>query len=100
MSAPDQLAQQPRLLTMLGRQVGYWWTEYRRTWKGSAVLSCVQPWLYIAAMGVLLGGYIDDASSGIGVAPTYLDFIAPGLLAATAMQVGTSETMWPVMGAI
>ena len=85
---------------MLGRQLFYWWTVYRRTWKGSAVLSFVQPWLYVAAMGVLLGGYIDDASSGVGGAPTYLDFIAPGLLAATAMQVGTSEAMWPVMSAI
>ena len=85
---------------MLRRQLDYWWTVYRRTWKGSAVLSFVQPWLYVAAMGVLLGGYIDDASSGVGGAPTYLDFIAPGLLAATAMQVGTSEAMWPVMSAI
>ena len=40
--------------TMLGRQLFYWWTVYRRTWKGSAVLSFVQPWLYVAAMGVLL----------------------------------------------
>jgi lipooligosaccharide transport system permease protein len=102
MATSEELAtsQQPRLHVMLGRQVTYWWTVYRRTWKGSAVLSFVQPWLYIAAMGVLLGGYVDDASSGVGGAPTYLDFIAPGLLAATAMQVGTSETMWPVMGKI
>lgn len=93
-------APQATLGTMLRRQLDYWWTVYRRTWKGSAVLSFVQPWLYIAAMGVLLGGYIDDASSGVGGAPSYLDFIAPGLLAATAMQVGTSEAMWPVMSAI
>jgi lipooligosaccharide transport system permease protein len=85
---------------MLRRQLDYWWTVYRRTWKGSAVSYFLQPWLYVAAMGVLLGGYIDDGSSGIGGAPTYLDFIAPGLLAATAMQVASGEVMWPVMGAI
>jgi lipooligosaccharide transport system permease protein len=85
---------------MLGRQLDYWWTVYRRTWKGSAVSYFLQPWLYVAAMGVLLGGYIDDRSSGIGGAPTYLDFIAPGLLAATAMQITSGEVMWPVMGAI
>jgi lipooligosaccharide transport system permease protein len=88
----------PGLLS--GRMIDYWWTQYRRTWKGSVVLSFVQPWLYVAAMGVLLGGYIDKRSSGLAGAPTYLDFIAPGLLASTALQVATSEVMWPVMGAI
>jgi lipooligosaccharide transport system permease protein len=96
--APD--LDEPGTLTMLGRQVDYWWSVFRRTWMGSVVSYFLQPWLYIAAMGLLLGGYIDDASSGVGGAPTYLDFIAPGLLAATAMQVGTGEVMWPVMGAL
>jgi lipooligosaccharide transport system permease protein len=87
------------LLAMTGRQLDYWATVYRRTWKGSAVVSFVQPWLYIGAMGVLLGGYVDDAGSLDG-ASSYLEFIAPGLLAATAMQVAVGEVMWPVMGAI
>ncbi len=91
---------EPRLLTMLGRQVDYWWTAYRRTWRGSVVTSFLSPWLYVLAMGVLLGGYIDGSTSGLGGAPTYLDFVAPGLLAATAMQVAAGEVMWPVMGAI
>jgi lipooligosaccharide transport system permease protein len=52
-------------------------------------------------MGVLLGGYIDQrASANLNGAPTYLDYIAPGLLAGTAMQVAVSEAMWPVMSAI
>ena len=102
MTSPQTRAsiEPPSLATMFGRQLDYWWTVYRRTWKGSAVLSFVQPWLYVAAMGLLLGDYIDDSGSALGGAPSYLDFIAPGLLAATAMQVGTSEVMWPVMGAI
>lgn len=86
--------------SMLRRQLDYWVTVYRRTWKGSVVSSFLQPWLYVAAMGLLLGSYIDEASSGVGGAPTYLDFIAPGLLAATAMQTAAGEVMWPVMGAI
>ncbi len=85
---------------MAARQVDYWWTVYRRTWKGTMVLSFVQPWLYLAAMGVLLGGYVDDGGGSLGGAPSYLAFVAPGLLAATAMQVSTNEVMWPVMGAI
>jgi lipooligosaccharide transport system permease protein len=87
------------VLDMTGRQLDYWATVYRRTWKGSAVLSFVQPWLYIGAMGVLLGGYVDDAGA-LGGASTYLEYIAPGLLAATAMMVAVGEVMWPVMGAI
>ena len=88
------------VLEMTGRQLDYWTTVYRRTWKGSAVLSFVQPWLYIGAMGVLLGDYVDDSGSALGGASSYLDFVAPGLLAATAMQVAVSEVMWPVMGMI
>jgi lipooligosaccharide transport system permease protein len=100
MTVASESSAAPRLGRMLGRQLDYWWTVYRRTWKGSAVSYFLQPWLYVLAMGVLLGDYVDDASSGVGGAPTYLDFVAPGLLAATALQVGAGEVMWPVMGAI
>lgn len=89
-----------RVGSMLGRQVDYYVRHYRGTWKGSVVSSFLTPWLYVAAMGVLLGGYVDERSSGLGGAPTYLAYIAPGLLAATAMQVAAGETMYPVMGAI
>jgi lipooligosaccharide transport system permease protein len=89
-----------RVGSMLTRQLDYYVKAYRRTWKGSVVSSFLQPWLYVAAMGVLLGGYIDERTSGLGGAPTYLAYIAPGLLAATAMQVAAGETMYPVMGAI
>jgi len=92
--------ERPALLEMLRRQLDYWWTAYRRTWKGSAVLAFVQPWLYIGAMGVLLGDYVDQGGADLGGAPSYLAFIAPGLLAATGMQVAAAEVMWPVMGAI
>jgi lipooligosaccharide transport system permease protein len=93
----------PGRVDLLLRQVDYWRTVYRRTWKGSAITSFVHPLLYVAAMGVLLGGYVDQSSSGVSSlegAPTYLAFVAPGLLAAHAMQVSTGEVMWPVMGAI
>ena len=33
--------------------------EHRRTWKGSVITSFVSPLLYVLAMGVLLGGYVD-----------------------------------------
>ena len=40
------------------RMADYWWTVYQRTWKGSVVSSFVTPLLYVLAMGVLLGGFI------------------------------------------
>lgn len=85
----------------VARQRVYWATNYKRTWKGSAVTSFVSPLFYVVAMGVLLGGFVDDSTAGtdaLGGAPSYLAFVAPGLAAAHAMQIATGETTWPVMG--
>ena len=41
------------------RLLDYWATAYRRTWRGSAVSSFVTPLLYVLAMGVLLGGFVE-----------------------------------------
>jgi lipooligosaccharide transport system permease protein len=50
-------------------------------------------------MGVALGSLVDKHSHGVaGV--SYVSYLAPGLLAATCMQIGANDTMWPVMGAI
>jgi lipooligosaccharide transport system permease protein len=57
------------------------------------------PILYLAAMGVGLGGLVDRHSHQVG-GVSYLHFLAPGLLAATAMQVAGNESMYPVMAAI
>ncbi len=84
---------------MVARQRSYWATAYKRTWKGSVVTSFVMPLLYVLAMGVLLGGYVDRGATLDG-APSYLAFVAPGLAAAHAMQTATGETTWPVMGNI
>ena len=92
----------PRVLPdwqMVGRQRSYWATVYLRTWKGSVVTSFVMPLLYVLAMGVLLGGFV-QAGADLDGAPTYLAFVAPGLVAAQAMQTATGETTWPVMCSI
>jgi lipooligosaccharide transport system permease protein len=83
---------------MVRRQRAYWVTVYKRTWKGSVVTSFVMPLFYVLAMGVLLGGYIDASGNRLEGAPSYLAFIAPGLVAAHAMQIATGETTWPVLG--
>lgn len=81
------------------RGFAYWGYQYKRTWRSSITTSFLYPILYLTAMGVGLGSLIDrhiHEVSGV----SYLDFIAPGLLAATAMQIGANEAMYPVMGAI
>jgi len=89
---------------MVVRQFDYWLTVYRRTWKGSAVSSFVMPLIYVGAMGVLLGGYVDSStaagSADLQGAPSCLAYVAPGLVAAHATQTATGEEMWPVMGMI
>jgi lipooligosaccharide transport system permease protein len=90
----------PSRVELVLRQADYWRTVYRRTWKGSVVTSFVQPLFYVAAMGLLLGRYVDSGGAQLGGAPSYLAFIAPGLMASQAMQLATGEVLWPVMGAI
>ncbi|HSE69161.1 MAG TPA: ABC transporter permease [Nocardioidaceae bacterium] len=87
-------------LAMVLRQREYWSTVYRRTWRGSVISSFVSPLFYVAAMGVLLGGYVDAGDASLEGAPTYLAYIAPGLLAAHVMQTASGEVLWPVMGMI
>jgi lipooligosaccharide transport system permease protein len=84
----------------IGRQVDYWLTVYRRTWKGTAVSSFVAPLFYVVAMGVLLGGFIEGDPAKLEGATSYLEFLVPGLVAAHAMQTAVGETTYPVMGMI
>jgi lipooligosaccharide transport system permease protein len=83
-----------------GRLIDYWAIVYRRTWKGSAISSFVSPLLYVLAMGVLLGGFIAGDPSQLEGATSYLAFIAPGLLASTAMQTVFGEVTYPVMAMV
>lgn len=57
------------------------------------------PVLYLAAMGVSLGSLIDRHVGSIDHV-SYLSFVAPGLLASSAMQVAASDSMYPVMASI
>jgi lipooligosaccharide transport system permease protein len=81
------------------RSYEFWLSQYRRTWRGTVVTSVVNPVFYLSALGVGLGTLVNRAHSTPGGVP-YLAFVAPGVLAATAMQVGTVEATWPVLGSI
>ncbi len=76
---------------------------YRRRWRGSVFSTVLTPILMLAAMGVGLGSLVDKGAAGPraslgGVG--YLAFLAPGLLAAAAMQTAANEAIYPIMEGI
>lgn len=81
------------------RAYEHWLAQYKRVWRGTLGTSLINPLLYLAALGVGLGTIVDRSQNAPAGVP-YLDFIAPGLLAAAAMQTAATESSWPVMGAI
>ncbi|MGH9172087.1 MAG: ABC transporter permease [Acidimicrobiales bacterium] len=107
------VAAQERAKVLLGarRVYGYMLLRYKRTWRGTLTSSFLYPVLYLLSMGLGLGHLVDQhltsgtaaaagqAASGLarlgGV--SYVQFIAPGLLVATSMQMGTNEATYPVM---
>lgn len=84
----------------MARQYDYWLTVLKRTWRGGVVSSFLTPLLYVVAMGVLLGGFIEADPSKLEGATSYLAFVVPGLVASHAMTLAVSESTYPVMGSI
>jgi lipooligosaccharide transport system permease protein len=85
--------------TLAFRPLEFVLTQYRRMWRGNVVTSVVSPVVYLLALGVGLGVFVDrsaDLPNGV----SYLEFVAPGLMAATAMQISSFEASWPVLSAI
>jgi lipooligosaccharide transport system permease protein len=81
------------------RPFEFFLAQYRRVWRGSAVTSVVTPVVYLLALGVGLGVFVDRSTSLPGDI-SYLEFVAPGLLAGTMMQIASFESSWPVLSAI
>jgi lipooligosaccharide transport system permease protein len=68
-----------------------------RAWKTVLLTGVLTPLLFLGAMGVGLGGLIDDNTGPVdGV--SYLVFVTPGILCAAALQTAAGDAMWPVMG--
>lgn len=79
-----------------------WWyhaTYYAQTWRGSVAGTVLFPVFYLAALGVGVG-HLVSKHAGLVDGQTYLHFIAPSLLATTTMQLGESESLWPVLAAV
>jgi lipooligosaccharide transport system permease protein len=82
------------------RQFRFWLTDYRRTWRGSIYSSVLNPTLYLGAMGLGLGSLVDRHGTAHLGGVSYLLFLAPGLLAAQAMQTGIGECTYPILGSV
>ncbi|MDN5931641.1 MAG: ABC transporter permease [Pseudonocardia sp.] len=75
--------------------VEHFWTWYRRNWRATAVSSVVQPLLFLLAFGVGFGSLVGSTGATGGVA--YLVWLAPALLAVSAVQSAAFESTYPVL---
>ncbi len=91
----ETLAAAVPMLRVAEREARVW----RRFWRTSALTGVLMPLLFLGAMGIGLGGLVDD-NRGSVAGVDYLVFVAPGILAATAMQGAAGQSLWPVMAGI
>jgi lipooligosaccharide transport system permease protein len=89
----------PGGLVLGWRQYLFWLTFLRRTWRGTVLSALIGPVLYLTAMGVGIGTLV-DRGHGLPGGVNYVSFIAPGVLAATAMQNGIFDGAFPVLGSL
>ncbi len=66
---------------------------YRRTWRASVLSSFVLPLLTVLGFGLSVGGFVDQGIDGT----PYLDWVVPGLLASTAVNVAMGESTFTVL---
>jgi lipooligosaccharide transport system permease protein len=85
-------------LARVSRAYEHQFLLYRRTWRGGLFNSFLSPVLFLLAMGVGLGSYVDRGGGTAALGVSYLTFLAPGLLAATVMQTASFEATFPIMG--
>jgi lipooligosaccharide transport system permease protein len=92
----------PRVSTgwTIGRVFEHRFLQYRRTYRSTIFSSFLTPVLFLAAMGLGIGAYVDPSSMALLGGVPYIAFLAPGLLAATCMQSASFEATFPIMGGL
>jgi lipooligosaccharide transport system permease protein len=87
------------------RRFGAWYAaEHRllgiRAYLGTALATAIgSPYIYLYALGVGLASVVDrgtDANAALGI--SFLVFVAPALLATSAMTVASEEFTYPIFG--
>jgi lipooligosaccharide transport system permease protein len=76
----------------------YWLSSYRRVWRASIFSGFLSPLLYLGSLGYGLGQLVGDGSGQVQCV-SYLAFVAPGILAANAMQTAFSESTYTILSA-
>jgi lipooligosaccharide transport system permease protein len=71
---------------------------FAKLWHAFAFSTFLMPLLFLAAMGVGLGGLIDARRTVEGL--SYLHFVAPGLLVAAVVQGAAGDSLWAVLGGV
>lgn len=72
---------------------------YRKVWKSHVLLAFVQPLLYLLGIGLGVGALIDvntDSTAALG-GISYFAYLAPALLATTAMISAGQASLWQVL---
>ena len=77
-----------------------WLTVYRRIWRSSVWSSVLGPLFYLGAMGFGLGSLVDKHGTASLGGVSYLAFVAPAILASSAMNTAMGEASYPVFGSI
>jgi lipooligosaccharide transport system permease protein len=72
---------------------------FRRGWYSYLLSGLAQPFLYLVAMGIGLGLYV-NRNGGLPGGVPYLSYIAPALLVTQAMMAAAFESAWPIMAKI
>jgi lipooligosaccharide transport system permease protein len=82
------------------RELTFWLTHYRHTWRSTVVVSFGNPALFLVVVGFGIGAIVDRSASPALHGLPYLTFLAPGMLAAATMQVGVIDSGRPVYSAL
>jgi lipooligosaccharide transport system permease protein len=70
---------------------------YRRNWRATAVSSVLQPLLFLLAFGLGFGSLVGARAQEATGGADYLVWLAPALLAMSAVQTGAFEMSYPVL---
>lgn len=82
--------------------VRVWESRYlvlRRIWRTDLLLNFVQPLMYLLGIGLGVGSLVDrriESTESLG-GIDYVAYLGPGLMATTAMIIGSFEALWPVL---
>ena len=76
------------------------WLVYKRIWYRSLFFGFLQPFMFLTAMGLGIGGLLARTNPGAFGSAGYIGFLGPGLLGAMAMQTASFESTYPIMNKI